>query len=103
MLECKAQKTFLEKLLTFDLSDITLVEFDPYALMLLDSNSTTPTTSTIIDEEERDRPSHTPISVQKNPLHLIVDNGRKNNFIYEYLVNKLGLVTAPHSHPYNIS
>ena len=31
MLECKAWKTFLEKLSTSDLSDKTLVEFDPYA------------------------------------------------------------------------
>ena len=32
---------------------------------------------------------------------MIVDNDKKKNLIYEYLVKKLGLVTTPHSQPYN--
>ena len=33
---------------------------------------------------------------------MIVDNGIQNNFVSKYLVNKLGLVTTTHTHPYNI-
>ena len=50
--ECKAQKTFLEKLSTSDLSDRTLVEFDLDASTLLASTLTTPIALTIINEEE---------------------------------------------------
>ena len=46
---------------------------------------------------------HTQIWVQKNPLHLIVDNGSQKNFIYEGLVKKIGLVSTPHCQPYNNS
>ena len=49
-LECKSQKTFLEKNLTFDLSDRTLVESDLDASTLLASTSTTSLASTIVDE-----------------------------------------------------
>ena len=84
--ECKAWKTFLEKLSTLDLSDITLVESVLDALILLASDSTTSTASTIIDEEEQERLFHTQIWVQKNPLHLIVDNDSQKNFISEDLV-----------------
>ena len=45
---------------------------------------------------------HTQIWVQKNPLHLIVDNGIQKNFVYEYVVKILGLVTTPHPWAYNI-
>ena len=31
-----------------------------------------------------------------------MDNGSQKNFVYEYIVNKLGLVTTPHPQPYNI-
>ena len=101
--ECKARKTFLEKLSTSDLFDRTLVESDPDASALLASTSTTPTASTIVDEEEQERLFHTWIWVQNNPLHLIVDNGSQKNFVSEDLVNKLGLVTTPHPEPSNIS
>ena len=96
MAECKAQKTFLEKLSTFDLYDKTLVEYDPEASTLLTLTSTTLTASTFIDEEERVRLFHKHIWIQNNPLHLIVYNDRKQNFIDEYLMKKLGLVTTPH-------
>ena len=46
---------------------------------------------------------HTWIWVQKIPLHLIVDNGSQKNFVFENIVNKLGLLTTPHPQPYNIS
>ena len=45
---------------------------------------------------------HTQIWVQNNPLHLIVDNGSKKNFVSEDLVKRLCLVTTPHPQPYNI-
>ena len=45
---------------------------------------------------------HTQIWVQKHSSHLIVDNGSAKNFFFEYLVNKLGIVTTPHPQPYNI-
>ena len=32
-----------------------------------------------------------------------MDNGSQNNFFFEDLVKKLGLLTTPHPHPYNIS
>ena len=75
MSECKAQKKFLEKLSTSDLSDKSLEESDLDELTLLTSTSTTPTASTIVDEEEWKSLFHTHIWVQKNLLHLIVDNG----------------------------
>ena len=103
MLECKARKTFLEKLLTSDLFNRTLVEYDPDASTLLDLTSTTLTNSNIVDEEEQEHLFHTRIWVQKNTLHLIVDNGSQKNFIFEDLVKKLGIFTTPHSHPYSIS
>ena len=40
--------------------------------------------------------------VHNNSLHLIMDNGSQKNFVFEYLVKKLGLVTTPHPQPYNI-
>ena len=92
----------MEKLSTSDLSNRNLVEYDPNASTLLDSTSTTPTTSTIINEEEQECRFHTRIQVQKNPLHLIVDNGSQKNFVSEELVKKLVLVTTPHNEPYNI-
>ena len=73
--ECKARKTFLEKLSTSSLSDKTLVEYDPDASALLALTSTTLIALTIVNEEEQERLFHTWIWVQKNPLHLIVDNG----------------------------
>ena len=99
----KAQKNFLEKLSTSNLSDKTLVESNPEASTLLTSTSKTPTTSTIVDEEERECMFHTHIWVQNNPLHLIVDNGSHKNFVSEDLLKKLGLVNTPHPQPYNIS
>ena len=33
---------------------------------------------------------------------MIVDNGSQKNFVFKYLVKKLGLVTTPHHSPYNI-
>ena len=102
MLECKAWKTFLEKLSTSDLSDKTLVEFDPYASNLQDSTSTTPTASTIVSEEEQDNLFHTRIWVQNNPLHLILENGIQKNFVLEDIVKKLGLVTTLHLQTYNM-
>ena len=75
--ECKARKTFLAKLSTSDLSDITLVESDPDVSTLLASTSTTPAASTTINEEGREHLFHTWIWVQNNPLHLIVDNGNQ--------------------------
>ena len=50
--ECKARKTFLEKLLTSDLSDRTLVEYDTDVSTLLALNSTTPIALTTVNEEE---------------------------------------------------
>ena len=50
--ECKAWKTFLEKLLTSNLFNRTLVESDPNASTILDLTSTNLTASPIIDEEE---------------------------------------------------
>ena len=91
---------FFEKLSTFDR---TLVEFDPNASTLLASNSTTHIALTFFNKEERERMFHTQIWVQKNPLHLIMDNGSQKNFVSEYLVKKLGLFTTPHPQPYNIS
>ena len=44
----------------------------------------------------------TQIWVQNNPLHLIVDNGIQKNFVSKDIMKKLGLVTTPHSQPYNI-
>ena len=32
-----------------------------------------------------------------------MDNGSHNNFVSEDIMKKLGLVTTPHPHPYNIS
>ena len=58
MSECKALNTFLEKLLTSDLSDITLVESYPIESTLLSLTLTTPTTSTIVNEEEREHLFH---------------------------------------------
>ena len=75
---------------------VTLVESDPDASTLLDSTSTTPTSLTIVDEEEQECLFHTLIWVHKNPLHLIVDNGIHNKFVSEDLVKILGLVTTPH-------
>ena len=49
--ECKARKKFLEKLPISNLSNRILVEYDLDASTLLASTSTTPTTSTIVDEE----------------------------------------------------
>ena len=66
------------------------------------STSTTPIASTIIDEEEWECLFHTRIWVQNNPLHLIVDNSSQKNFVFEYLVKKLGLFTTPHPQPYSI-
>ena len=93
----------MAKFSTSYLSNRTLVESDPVALTLLDSTSTTLKASTIVDEEERERMFHTQIWVQKNPLHLIMDNGGQKNFISEDLIKKLVLVTTPHPHPYNIN
>ena len=93
----------MEKLSTFELSDRTLVESDLDASTLLSSTSSTPITLTIVDEEERERLLHAQIWVQKNPLHLIVDNVSQKNFVSEDLVKRLGLVTTPHPQPYNIS
>ena len=92
----------MEKLSTSDFLDRTLVESDPDASTLLASTLTTPIASTIVDEEEREHLFHTQMWVQKNPLHLIVDNGSQKNFISEDLVKKLGLVTTPHP-TFNIS
>ena len=100
--ECKARNTFLEKLSTSDLSNRTLVDSDSDASTLLSLTSTTPTTSTIVDEEEQEHLFHTWIWVQKNSLHLIVDNGIHKRFISKDIVNKLGLITSPHPQPYNI-
>ena len=99
MSECKALNTFLEKLSTSDLSDRTLVESYPIASTLLSSNSTTLTTSTIVNEEERELLFQSQIQVLKDPLLLIVDIGTHKKFILEYIMNKLSLVTTPHSQP----
>jgi hypothetical protein len=40
--------------------------------------------------------------VKDNPLHLIVVNEIQNKFVNEYIVKKLGLITTPHPHPYNV-
>ena len=87
---------------TSNLSDKFLVESDPYASTLFTSTSTTLTTLNIVYEEEWELMFHTWIWVQKIPLHLIVDNGSQKNFVSEYLVKRLGLVTTPHPHPCNI-
>ena len=92
----------MEKLSTTDLFDKILVESNLDASTLLASTSTTLKTFTIIDEEEQEHLFHTHIWVQNNPLHLIVDNGSQKNFIYEYIMNILGLVTTTHPHPYNM-
>ena len=52
MLEYKAQKTILAKLSTSDLTEKTLVESNANTSTLSASMSTTPTASTIVDEEE---------------------------------------------------
>ena len=65
----------MENLSTSDLFDRTLVESDLDASTLLALTSTTSTASIIVNEEERERLFHTQIWVQKNPLHMIVDNG----------------------------
>ena len=40
---------------------------------------------------------------KKITLHLIVGNGSQKNFISEYLMHILGLVTTPHPQPWNFS
>ena len=101
-LECKARKTFLAKLSTSDLFHRTLVESNPDASTLLALTLISSTASTIVDEEEQERLFHTWRWVQNNPLHLIMDNSSHKNFVSEYIVKKLGLVTTPHPQPYNI-
>ena len=46
---------------------------------------------------------HTQIWVQNNLLHFIMDNYSHKKFVSEYILKKLGIVTTPHPHPYNIS
>ena len=83
----------MEIFLTSYLSNKNLLESDPDAATLLASTSATLIASTFIDEEERERLFHTKIWVQKNPLHLIVDNGLEE-LHFEVLMKKLGLVTT---------
>ena len=81
----KLERHFLEKLLTSGLSNRTLVESEPDASTLLALSSTTLTTSTIVDEEEQEHLFHTQIWAQKNPLHLIMDNGSQRTSFLKIL------------------
>ena len=54
------------------------------------------------DLEEGDHLFHSQMWVKGTPLHFIVGNGSQNKLISAKAVKQLGLLTTPHSHPYNI-